>query len=386
MDSSLENIYQAGLNFLAPLTLQETYMEIVQQAIKLSGGDEGRIILYEQRRFKLVYAFPKEAYVPRKIFKHGYVYAAFTKKQTFLINQSQIAKTYPDVTKRAIKSALFIPLIYRHQSIGVLVVQSKGTESFDQHDLDLLRTFGSVASLAIRKAQLNYETQKAVEIRDFFIAMVAHELRTPLTTINGYVHLLQTKIPDNHLEKTWLKQLSLETRRLTGLINELLTLNRIKAGFLDYIWSECRISQIINKAVMDFKRNYPERKIIFHNFLTEKQEVIIGDSDKLLQVLDCLIDNAIKFSGPQTQITIEAKIQGTNILITIRDEGMGIAANNISKVMGEFYKTQQNNQQGLGLGLFLVKTIVSQHHGNVAVHSKENVGTTVEVKLRRIVN
>lgn len=161
--NSIEDIYKSVLRFLEPLTLDETYKRVVGEAVRLVKGASG------------------------SFFERG--------------------------TQKGYKSrqSLHIPLSYQNEPIGVLIVSPKKDNKFSPKDREVLKLFASMASLAIKKAQLDEGTKR-----------LSHELRTPLTTISGYVQLLQSKIkPENGVPKIWIDELSKEVSRLTLLIKEL---------------------------------------------------------------------------------------------------------------------------------------------------------------------
>jgi len=135
---------------------------------------------------------------------------------------------------------------------------------FTEKEVNILKLFSSVASLAVIKMRLLNETQKALETRDLFISMAAHEFRTPLTTISGYTQLLYTKLAGaNTSESRWIEELIWETSRLTILVNELLAANRIKSGKLQYIWKECSLKEVISRAILAFRFTHRIIKLIF---------------------------------------------------------------------------------------------------------------------------
>lgn len=385
MEHILEQITKSVVQLLQPLNPLETYTTIVKEAIKLVNGDEGRILLEEKGKFKLVYASAESIKYPENVRPKGYVYTAFTKRQAFYIGEQEIAEVYPLIRERGIKSAIFIPLYYKHKSTGVLVLQSLNPYHFSQRELKTLKLFGSMASLAIEHAKLHGELQKSLETRDLFISLVAHELRTPLTTINGYIGLLYSYFQGaDSQEAKWVEELSWETVRLTNLVSELLTVNRIKAGVLDYVWKEVSLREVIKRARLDFIFNHPGRELIFQDKLIGKDDVVVGDHDKLLQVFTNILDNAAKFSPKKCAIVLQLSCKVPYLVIKIKDQGKGIPKDLLPRVFEGFYKGKDNYKEGMGLGLFLAKHIIAQHQGTINVQSRENKGTTFEIQLRRV--
>lgn len=237
-----------------------------------------------------------------------------------------------------------------------------------------------MASLAIRKTQLYDESKKALEVRDLFISMAAHELRTPITTISGYSQLLYSKLGGSaSVESRWISDLAWETLRLTHLVNELLEVDRIKGGQFQYTFEECSLREIIRRAISDFHFIHPEHKVILEDKLNGG-DLVIGDFDKLLQLVINLLDNAAKFTPPEKEINLTLNFKSSYIIFTVKDQGHGITGKDLPQVFEKYYRGEVI-KEGMGIGLFLVKNIVNQHHGTINIFSKENRGTRVKIKL-----
>lgn len=379
MDGSLEKIYKAGLKFLVPLTPEETYRIIVHEAIKLVSGDHGSIFLEEEGHLKEVCSSLSDSSL--KVRRRGFTYRAFDKRISFVIGVKQLERAHPHTLVKGIKSVIFIPLSYKNRSIGVLSVRSNIEGKFDKNEPDILKLFGSMASLAIRKTQLYNEEKKALETRDLFLSMAAHEFRTPLTTISGYAQLLASKSSKkNSTQSRWIEGLLLEAARLTTLVNELLEISRIHSGKFQYVLRECSLEEIIKRAILAIKFSYPDRKFVFQNKIDSGKDIVVGDADKLLQVFINLLDNAAKFSAPETEIIITLKFRSPYLVIMVKDHGRGIENKDLPRIFDSFYRGNKTGV-GMGLGLFLANAIVEQHHGTINIHSKIDKGTTVEVLL-----
>lgn len=382
MENILEKVYSSGLKFLVPLTTGETYSLIVQEAIKLVKADNGTIFIEQQGELKRVYASSPVFYKikPRK---KGFTYKVFKNRIPLILSNKQIEKIHPQFKQTKTRSDIIVPLYYKSKSIGVISVQSK-TRNFSGKELNTLKLFVPLATLAIRKTQLYDETKKALEVRDKFIAMASHELRTPLTSVIGYVQLLKSKLNDSSTpEARWIEQLALESNRLNQLVKELLEINSIKSGQFQYNWTECSLKKLIEKSVGHFKLSYPSHQFIFKTSLEKNEDITIGDFDKLLQTLINVLDNAIKFSAEDatTEITLTSK--SSNFNIKIKDQGVGITKKDLKRIFEGFYKSNEL-KQGLGLGLYLTKDILKRHHGDLKIISKKGEGTTVNIILPKV--
>lgn len=382
MDSNITHLNNAVLKFLAPLTPKETYKTIVDEAIKLVYGDEGMVMLPHQGALRTVYGSSEET-SKKQPRKRGFAYRAFTKREAFVIHQKDFEDFDPLTAATGVRSIIFIPMSYKKQSLGVLVVRShKKDEEFSEKQLELLKLFGTFASMAIRKTQLYDETKRSLEVRDLFISTAAHELRTPLTTINGYMQLLKGKVTkENFPYYRWFEELSWEVLRLSLLVNELLEINRIKTGQFQYAWKECSLHEIMKRAISNFSFAFPNHTLILEDNINATSDIIIADFDKILQVINNILQNAGKYSSEKSTVTIGLKSRSPWYIIEVEDHGQGIPKDDLARIFEEFHKGKDRNEEGMGVGLYLAKSIIKQHHGTIEVFSKLHKGTTVEIKL-----
>lgn len=380
MDKQLAIINDAALHFLMPEDLQEIYKIIVSKAVELINGSFGSIVLYENKEMVRVYT-SNQSHFSNRVRKASNTYKAYFQKKIIVVPISESAVSHPDLVEENIKSSIFIPLSNKSKVIGVLVVHSKNEIVLTKGDESLLSLFGTMASLAIRKTQLYSETRTALETRDHFISLASHELRTPLTSINGYIQLLQSKMKDKDtVESKWVNELYYESKRLTNLIFELMEINRIKQGTLQFNLRENNLNEFFEELEKNVKHG-SDRQIIFNNQSVKDERMFIGDPDKLLNVFVGLITNAEKFSSPKDPIVVTLQATQTKFLISVTDKGSGISRDQLAKVFDGFNKSDDQEGQGFGVGLLLAKNIINFHHGTIEINSKVKKGTKVDVKL-----
>ena len=195
MKNILAKISRFSLKLLVPLTAQESYALIVAEGVKLIEGDYGSIMIRDGNEFKRVYTTSPILYHSR-VQQKAYSYRAYVQKKIFIVPTAKTVRAHPELKVLGMKYSIHIPLSYKNESIGVLIINSRNKAPTKQ-ELENLKLFGSMASLAIRKTQLYEETKNALETRDHFISMASHELRTPLTSVSGYIQLLRTKLAKN---------------------------------------------------------------------------------------------------------------------------------------------------------------------------------------------
>lgn len=217
-----------------------------------------------------------------------------------------------------------------------------------------------------------------------FMSFISHELRTPLTSIR----LLLETIRDHKLDPTqkaeFIDNMLQDTDRLTRRIGSILDASRLERKLLPMRSELLSLNQLISRFI-ELRRLKVEsggRRIILHELA---QAQIVGDGEQLETVLENLLINAERYSPPGTEITVSIEISGRWALLKVKDEGRGIAPRERRKVFRLFYRGEPSGtsvKRGSGLGLFIVKGIVEQHHGKVSVESeKPGAGSCFIVKL-----
>ncbi len=379
MGNILEEIYKSSLKFLSPLNPQETYEAIVSEAVHLTGTKWGSIFLAHNDALKRVYTNQPSKLQPG-VRKRGYTYKTFKTGRAHVLAGKSIKKTHPLYGKA--KAVVFVPLYYGSGPVGVLNLLSDRIIKLDRQTLHQLQLYGSMASLAIHKAQLLEKAQEALKNRDFFISTASHELKTPLTSIYVYAQLLSQKFGESkNPEGKWSKNLYKEVNRLTRLVNEFLHVDSVKAGALKYFIRKHSLKKIVQQAISDSLLAYPE-----HNFVATLENkrgnyFVYGDFDKLLQAILNLLTNAAKFSPAGSLITVTLFRQGSDNVLAIQDNGKGIPKEELERVFDVFYKGKGSYQEGMGIGLYLVKEIIEKHHGEIKLISHPGKGTRVEIRL-----
>lgn len=228
---------------------------------------------------------------------------------------------------------------------------------------------------------LNYMAMKIESLNEYqkkFIANISHDFRSPLTSIKGYLEaMLDGTIPPEMQDK-YLNIVISETERLTKLTNNLLTMNNLndKGSVLDI--SDFDIITIIKQTIETCQGICEKKHIQFKLVFSEKTLMVSADQSKIQQVIYNLVDNAIKFSNNDSSIIISAYEKGDKIMVSIKDFGIGIPKDSISKIWERFYKTDLSrgkDKKGTGLGLSIVKDIITAHKEYIDVISTEGVGT-----------
>ncbi|MEO7264383.1 MAG: GAF domain-containing protein [Ferruginibacter sp.] len=321
------------------------------------------------------------------------------------------------VTKVGVAAASYlgVPIPVGEENIGVLSVQSTEHEnSFNENDLRLLTTIASSVGVALSNAQLFEDVKmakqeaeiasklasKANEAKSAFLSTVSHELRTPLTSVLGFAKIIQKRLNekifplvDKSDSKTGkaINQVSenlhvviSEGERLTHLINDVLDLAKIEAGKMEWNQESVSMANVAERAIAATTSLFDQKSLKFVNQIDTKLPDIIGDGDKLIQVMINLISNAVKFSDQGT-ITCKVSQQKDEIIASISDTGIGISPEDYAAVFEQFKQvggdTLTDKPKGTGLGLPICKEIVEHHGGRIWVESKVGKGSTFSFAL-----
>ena len=218
-----------------------------------------------------------------------------------------------------------------------------------------------------------------------FVSTVSHELRTPLTTMNSYIEALEEGVlEDKELAPQFIDTIHKETTRMIRMVNELMQLGKMDIKEEHYEKEFIDINKLIEQISNRFELTHPEKNFIKH---TSKTPIFVeGDQDKLTQVFDNIMNNAIKYSPNGKNITIRVRqnYNHNRVNISIKDEGVGIPLVHIDKIFNRFYrvdKSRQRSMGGTGLGLALAKNIIEAHKGRIWAQSREGYGTIIFVTL-----
>ena len=236
-------------------------------------------------------------------------------------------------------------------------------------------------------ASLNYMAAELSTLEDDqrkFIANVSHDFRSPLTSIKGYVEAIMDGTIPHEMQDKYLNIILLETERLNKLTQSMLELNKYGARGTMLDISSFDINNTIKLVVQSFEGICQEKKISFELILTGHTSYVYADMSKIQQVLYNLIDNAIKFSHPDSTITIETTEKNEKVFISVKDTGIGIPKDSMKKIWERFYKTDLSrgkDKRGTGLGLAITKQIAENHGGTLHFVNRPNEGCDFTIRL-----
>jgi PAS domain S-box-containing protein len=235
------------------------------------------------------------------------------------------------------------------------------------------------------RIQATAEHQKIVEYRELdrlktnLLSTVSHELRTPLASIKGYASMLMLYAHklDKKQKTESIQAIDRATDRLTELIDHLLDMSRLDAGLLRLTLQPVKPREIIVAAVEEAELRSPKYK--FRTEIQGRLPAISADGRRLRQIIDNILDNAVKYSPEDTEISLQVLVKPEELLISVADQGRGIPEAEYQKIFERMYRIEQrlkNDPGGLGLGLSLCKALVEAHGGRIWVESVMNKGST----------
>ena len=413
----LSTLYEVDRVTSRTLDTNEVMTSALNKLVEVTCADSGDIYLMDEKSGELILKGQKgislEALPLIERLKIGEGVAGTTVQQGDLIIINDIDKAPQSMTvyarKIGAKSLISVPIKVRGRIFGVLDLVSNTPRNFTIDEIELLKSIAIQIGIAVEKASLYedlktanlelenrlkelhkaYEELKTLDkMKDEFISNVSHELKTPLISIKGYGELLydekQGYLSDK--QKKCLEAVIRNADRLTRLINSILFISRMQAS-RKFHFESVNLDEVIGICIDDFKSMMDRKQITFEKVIP-KISAVKGEKDKIIEAINNLIDNAIKFTPVGGKILIKAWDDAENVHIIVSDNGIGIPKEIIPKLFMRFYQADASASRkygGTGLGLYITKTIIDAFGGKIWIESEVadagHRGTTVHVLL-----
>jgi signal transduction histidine kinase len=299
-------------------------------------------------------------------------------------------------------SFIIVPLIAREAKLGTLtIVMAESGRRFDDRDLEFAMDLGRRAALAIDNArtheQLRAKTveleiragqlKKANDAKMEFLAVMSHELRTPLNAINGYTDLMEMGIGGavSDAQREYLMRIKKSGKFLLGLINDVLNFVRIDAASVSIKHEPVQLDPILDTSHMLVEPQMKARRIGYRYEALDGPCMVLGDSEKIEQVILNLLTNAVKFTDPGGEITLSCESRGGRARISVADTGRGIPASKLESVFDPFVQLDRgvnpDSQQGVGLGLAISRGLARAMGGELTAESEVGKGSVFILDL-----
>jgi signal transduction histidine kinase len=289
------------------------------------------------------------------------------------------------------RSAVFVPFGRGGEGVGALVLNHpRPGFRLKPRQLALLETFADQALIAIENARLLAEIRektRALEVagrhKSEFLANMSHELRTPLNAVIGFADALRAKMVGevNPRQAEYLGNIREAGEHLLALINDILDLSKVEAGRMELQPSRFDLARAIQQAMTQVRPRAISEGIELAKDIDPRLGDIEADERKLKQVLLNLLSNAVKFTPEGGKVEVVARRQPGEIHILVRDNGIGISAEDQARLFENFRQVGKERREGTGLGLALSKHFVELHGGAIRLESAPGKGTTFNVTL-----
>ena len=281
------------------------------------------------------------------------------------------------------RGALLTPLSGRHGSRhGLLSLYFRDPRPSRREDEQLLDLLVRQAGDVIERLHVEQRLQAAARHKDAFLGLLGHELRNPLAALVNGLNLLVALQPTDPTIQQTVAMLERQGRHMTRLVNDLLDITRIDQGKIQLHRKAVALNACVEEVVATLRAQLEAGELSLERALPEPSLVLDADPDRLAQVLDNLLGNAIKFTPPGGRITLSAEAGADQARIGLRDTGIGMETGQLEGIFDAFRQIQGEHQRrGLGLGLALVRSLVNLHGGEIHAHS-QGPGQGSEFQLR----
>jgi two-component system phosphate regulon sensor histidine kinase PhoR len=234
------------------------------------------------------------------------------------------------------------------------------------------------------------EVKKSQDLRSDFVANVSHELKTPLTSIKGFLEVIETSAKDDpQMQKKSIKIMLAQANKMQILIDDLLLLNRIEQQEHIKLRDRVNIIEVLKEVISNYSEQANEKNITIKFINSKKDFLVKGNKEKLTVLFKNILDNAIKYSSPNTEIGFEVNSKNAKVSIVVQDQGIGIPKKDILRITERFYRSDNGKKlkiEGTGIGLSIVKHIINQHEGELRISSIEGKGSEFIVELQQFEN
>ncbi|MGE3268014.1 MAG: GAF domain-containing protein [Chloroflexota bacterium] len=311
---------------------------------------------------------------------------AFSEAKPVIINDYQAS----DLARRrgrdrGLRAGLGVPLIPSGKPLGVLLISSyDDTTQFSEDDARLLDLFGDQAAAALMTAEAFEEQGKAVaelervsKVKSEFVAIVSHEFRTPLTGIQGFSEMMRDEDLTVDELKEYATDINKDARRLNRLVNEMLDLSRMESGRIQLSLESIDLNAVVKDVATTMQPTVSKHTFTLHLDKTLPQ--VMGDRDKLTQVVTNLANNAVKYAPDGGEIVLMTRAEGNLAHLMVADNGVGMPKEMLEYVFEPYSRIENGKSRvisGTGLGLPIARQIVKLHGGRIWADSVEGKGST----------
>ncbi|HEY7795858.1 MAG TPA: GAF domain-containing sensor histidine kinase [Gaiellaceae bacterium] len=295
----------------------------------------------------------------------------------------------PRLYEIGVRARVLAPLQLGTRSIGALSLSRAHANSFRREEIDLVTLLGRLVATAVQNLR-TYEAERATveelrrlsSLRADFVSLVSHELRSPMAAVIGSARTLQQRWrelrPDQR--EAFLAVIADETNRLAVLVGDVLDTSRIEAGTFAYHFSDdVDLAEVVRDSVGAAQLGQDEVRLTMN--VSSSLPSVRGDPERLRQLIDNLISNAVKYSDSGGEVVVEARGDDGRVVVRVSDTGPGISPEHHDQIFEKFGRAAGIAKPGTGLGLFLSRSFAEAHGGSLAVDSRAGEGAVFTLVL-----
>lgn len=333
--------------------------------------------IYEDERY--LYGVPIRAADSQTLL--GYVVVS-TETRDMSAMMSRIVGLFLFTAVLVLLLALIATMVLTRRQTETLRELSKAAKQFAHGDFSArINPEGAgeeVAELATAFNNMAGSLEKSESLRQEFVSNVSHELKTPMTTIAGFMDgmLDGTIPPEKHAY--YMRTVSDEVKRLSRLVRSMLDISRIRSTGEEVPKARFDVTEALGRTLLTFEQKIEEKQLDVQVNMPEKAVYVLANEDAITQVIYNLIDNGVKFADPGTPFLLTVAVSGGKALISVADTGTQIRPAELPLVFDRFHKSDKSrsrDKDGVGLGLYIVKTILGSHGEDITVTSRDGVTT-----------
>ena len=391
----LEATSRAARALSSSLDLDQAFAAFVRELRALLAFDRAAILLAESDRARVMAtagAGADEFLAPGTMIDvEGSILTEVIERGRTVYRDDIGDRRYPEeegLYALGVRSRVLAPLQLGTRAIGALALSRSRPGAFRQEEVDLVTLLGRLVATAVQNLR-TYEAERATveelrrlsALRADFVSLVSHELRSPMAAVIGSARTLQARWRELRPEQreAFLAVIADETSRLSALVGDVLDTSRIEAGTFAYRFDDVDLAEILRDSVAAAEIGQDEVRLAVD--LPTSLPAVRGDAERLRQLVDNLISNAIKYSDSGGEVQVDARADNGNLVVRVRDAGPGIGAEHQAQIFEKFGRVSGSAKPGTGLGLFLSRSFAEAHGGTLDVDSRPGEGATFTLRL-----
>jgi signal transduction histidine kinase len=357
---------------------------IVQAVRELTECEAASLLLYDPQTKHLHFeasttsldaglrqkAVPPDRSIAGWVFKHGE--PALVED---VLEDPRFFSEVDAITHFKTRSILCVPLRLKEKTLGVIEAVNKSKGQFDEDDAIVLKAVATQAAISIENNRLFQQSD--------LISELVHELRSPLSALTAAAHLLQRPDLGKDQYGKLLTTILNEAMRLDTMAGSFLELARLESGRAQFMREPVHLGGLAEECLEIIRPQAAEEQIELETDLSSAIPPVMGDRNRLKQLVLNLLTNAIKYNQPGGKVHVRLYSQDHEALLAVEDTGCGIPAESLPRIFERFYRVpdQETQSHGAGLGLAIAKRIAENHQGTIEVSSQAGVGSTFTIRL-----